>query len=132
MHTLEGEIGDRGVVRLLVLLDGFTGWAQTDDWSGLSFYVNHGDQIERIAIVGESRWRDDAMMFEGGEQIARGHAFLTSLKFEQFEPHPEWAKLDLRSRHEAIYLPRQRAGLGLTVVRLISAEWSGVTEFFAA
>jgi hypothetical protein len=63
MHTLEGEIGDRGVVRLLVLLDGFTGWAQTDDWSGLSFYVNHGDQIERIAIVGESRWRDDAMMF---------------------------------------------------------------------
>jgi hypothetical protein len=36
----------------------------------------------------------------------------------------------LRSRHEALYLPRQRAGLGLTVVRLISAEWRGVTEFF--
>ena len=63
MHTLVAEIGDRDVVRLLVVLDAFTGWAQADDWSGLNFYVNHGDQIERIAIVGESPWRDDALMF---------------------------------------------------------------------
>ena len=63
MHTLAGEIGVATSMRLLVVLDAFTGWAQADDWSGLSCYVNHGDQIERIAIVGENPWRDDALMF---------------------------------------------------------------------
>jgi hypothetical protein len=31
----------------------------------LSFYATYGDRIERIAIVAEDRWRDQAMMFVG-------------------------------------------------------------------
>jgi hypothetical protein len=50
-------------VRLLFVLQGFEGWEPKDDWSDLSFYVKHGDRIERIALVGDERWRDETLMF---------------------------------------------------------------------
>ena len=56
-----------GPVRLLFVLDGFDGWAAQDNWSDLSFYVKHGDRIERIAIVGQDRWRTEALMFAGAD-----------------------------------------------------------------
>jgi hypothetical protein len=58
----ELEGGGRGRVRLLVVLAQFEGW-ESAAWSDLAFYVGHGDDIERIAIVGDDRWRDEALMF---------------------------------------------------------------------
>jgi hypothetical protein len=52
-----------GRARLLVVLDGFAGWDGLSDWSDLTFFARYGDSIERIAIVGEPRWRDEALMF---------------------------------------------------------------------
>ena len=61
--ALVAEMDRLGPVRLLFDLQGFTGWEPKDDWSDLSFYVNHGARIERIALVGDERWRDETLMF---------------------------------------------------------------------
>jgi hypothetical protein len=69
LNTLEktaaSEISRTGKIRLLVALEGFEGWDELADWRNLGFYVKHGDDIERIAIVGEDRWRAPALMFAG-------------------------------------------------------------------
>lgn len=64
---LAGEIARAGPVRLLFLLQGFEGWEPDAGWNDLSFYVAHGDAIERIAIVGPERWRDLALMFAAAD-----------------------------------------------------------------
>ena len=61
------QMGRTGPVRLLFLLEGFEGWAPKDNWRDLSFYVTHGDTIERIAIVGDERWRSETLMFAGAD-----------------------------------------------------------------
>ncbi len=61
------EVSRLGPVRLLFLLDGFEGWDSQDNWSDLSFFVRHGDSIARIAIVGNERWRDLALMFAAAD-----------------------------------------------------------------
>ena len=66
-QRLEGEIAHRGAVRLLIVLDGFTGWDPGAPWNDLTFYMKHGDAIERIAIVGPDRWRSHMLMFAGAD-----------------------------------------------------------------
>jgi SpoIIAA-like len=61
------EASRTGTVRLLFVLDAFEGWDQRDNWRDMSFYVRHGDVIERIAIVGDERWRSEALMFAGAD-----------------------------------------------------------------
>ena len=60
---LADEIGRLGPIRLLFVLQDFEGWERGGNWNDLAFYVRYGDQIERIAIVGPERWRDETMMF---------------------------------------------------------------------
>jgi SpoIIAA-like len=64
---LADEMGRVGSVRLLFVLKGFVGWDAHSNWNDLSFYVKHGDNIERIAIVGPERWRSEALMFAGAD-----------------------------------------------------------------
>jgi hypothetical protein len=64
---LLGEMARTGPVRLLFVLDGFDGWESGTGWNDLSFYVTHGDRIERIAIVGPERWRSETLMFAGAD-----------------------------------------------------------------
>jgi hypothetical protein len=64
---LVAQMGPIGRARLLFVLEGFDGWAPQDNWSDLSFYMTHGDSIERIAIVGDERWRDEALMFAAAD-----------------------------------------------------------------
>jgi hypothetical protein len=61
------EIKRTGAVKLLFVLDRFDGWESHADWNDLSFYVKHGDGIERIAIVGPERWRSETLMFAGAD-----------------------------------------------------------------
>ena len=58
---------EQGLVRLLFVLREFDGWDVQDNWRDLEFYVRHGDAIERIAIVGDQRWRDLALMFAAAD-----------------------------------------------------------------
>jgi hypothetical protein len=59
-----GEIRRGGRIRVLFVLREFQGW---DNAAGrdLGFYIRHGSDIERIAIVGDERWRSEALMFAG-------------------------------------------------------------------
>ena len=64
-RTAASEIRRAGPIRLMVELIEFAGWEAAENWHDLGFYVHHGDDIERIAIVGEGRWRSEALMFAG-------------------------------------------------------------------
>ncbi len=65
--SLVAEIRRIGPVRLLFVLSQFEGWEQNPDWGDLSFYVAHGDSIDRIAIVGDERWRSETLMFASAD-----------------------------------------------------------------
>ncbi len=52
-----------GTVRCLLVLDDFRGWESDDDWGDLSFQQAHDDDMERIAVVGDEKWRDDVLAF---------------------------------------------------------------------
>ena len=64
---LKSELQRVGAVKLLCVLDGFEGWEPSADWTNLGFYVKHGDDIKRIAIVGDERWRSEMMMFAAAD-----------------------------------------------------------------
>jgi hypothetical protein len=71
MDALQREavaaIARAGKIRLFVELRQFEGWEAHDNWSNLGFYARHGDDIERIAIVGDEAWRSEALMFAGAD-----------------------------------------------------------------
>jgi stage II sporulation SpoAA-like protein len=50
-------------VKVLVLAEGFQGWERNEGWGDLSFFLKYGDQIDKIAIVGDPKWEDDLLMF---------------------------------------------------------------------
>jgi hypothetical protein len=52
-----------GKIKLLLLLDEFAGWEPGEEWGDVSFFFKHDPDIEKIAVVGESRWRDEMQMF---------------------------------------------------------------------
>jgi hypothetical protein len=64
-RVLATEAAHLGSVRLLVVLRNFNGWSDSSDWTDMEFYQTHGDRIERIAIVGDDQWREQALMFIG-------------------------------------------------------------------
>ena len=59
------EIGRLGAIRLLFVLEEFEGWERDADWGDLAFYAAHDKDIEKIAIVGDEKWRDHGMAFAG-------------------------------------------------------------------
>jgi hypothetical protein len=70
-RILADEAGRHGRIRLLVVVRHFTGWAPGGGWNDLDFYAEHGDRIERIAIVADARWRDAVMLFANAD-LRRG------------------------------------------------------------
>ena len=66
-ERVAAEMLQVGPVRLLFVLDGFEGWDPRDNWSDLTFYARHGDRIERMAIVGDEKWRSQSLMFAGAD-----------------------------------------------------------------
>lgn len=54
-----------GKVAALIVLDGFEGWEHRDEWGDMSFLIEHDNDIEKIAIVGQEKWRDEVLMFAG-------------------------------------------------------------------
>jgi hypothetical protein len=59
------EIKRLGKIKLLVILEQFQGWERGADWGDVTFFTMHDQDIERIAIVGAEKWRDDALAFTG-------------------------------------------------------------------
>lgn len=55
---LEELITRHGSLRLLVEMTDFHGWNAGALWDDLKVYVKHGNEIERLAIVGEKAWQE--------------------------------------------------------------------------
>ena len=66
VQTLATELIEQGKKpRLLVVVDHFQGWERNAKWDDVGFLVEYGDDIEKIAIVADERWKDQAFMFTG-------------------------------------------------------------------
>ena len=52
-------------VRILVLAEDFQGWEREGDWGDMSFQEEHDDKVERMAIVGDSKWKELVLAFVG-------------------------------------------------------------------
>ncbi len=50
-------------MRILVVAQDFQGWQSGGDWGDLSFQMDNDEFIEKIAIVGEKKWADLALIF---------------------------------------------------------------------
>jgi len=54
-----------GNIKVLVVAENFDGWERGDDWGDMSFLLQHGDRIEKIAIVADPKWEAKFLMFAG-------------------------------------------------------------------
>ena len=70
-----------GPIRILVLTEGFLGWAKSEEWGNLSFQIENDRWIEKMAVVADDFWKDLALMFTG-----RG---LRQFPVEHFRPSEE-------------------------------------------
>jgi hypothetical protein len=59
------QIARTGKIKVLLLLEDFQGWEKGADWGDMTFTDTYGDQIERIAIVGDPKWETETLMFIG-------------------------------------------------------------------
>ena len=59
------EIAGAGTVKLLVLLEDFTGWERSEAWGDTDFFFGHRNDFEKIAVVGKLRWEAEVMAFTG-------------------------------------------------------------------
>ena len=87
---LASELDRVGSAKLLCVLKEFEGWEPHEKWNDLGFYMKHGNAIERIAIVGDERWRSLTMMFASadlrkapveffpGHEMAQARAWLSA------------------------------------------------------
>jgi stage II sporulation SpoAA-like protein len=71
-------ISRQGNVRFLVIAEGFQGWEKHGDWEDLSFQMENDPHIEKMAIVGEKKWEDLALVF-----VAKG---FRKFPIEYFQP----------------------------------------------
>ncbi|HVO23785.1 MAG TPA: STAS/SEC14 domain-containing protein [Candidatus Margulisiibacteriota bacterium] len=57
-------VRERGNVSALIVLEQFEGWERSSNWGDLTLLTKLDRHTEKIAMVGEERWRDDMLMFE--------------------------------------------------------------------
>ena len=58
-------IAREGKIRALVITERFRGWERGADWGDVTFSMEEGQRIEKMAIVGDEQWRDEALAFTG-------------------------------------------------------------------
>jgi hypothetical protein len=58
-------IARTGTVKLLVLLENFTGWERGEHWGDTDFFFSHRNDFEKIAVVGHPCWEAQILAFTG-------------------------------------------------------------------
>ncbi len=58
-------LSKREKIRLVVLLENFKGWEKSEVWGDVGFMMEHGDDIVRMAIVGDEKWKEQMLIFVG-------------------------------------------------------------------
>lgn len=49
--------------RILILLDEFLGWSQSDGLDDIEFFTQHRNENLKIAVVGDPCWETETLMF---------------------------------------------------------------------
>ena len=49
-------IAREGKIRGLIIAEAFEGWERKEDWGDVSFMMEEGQHIEKMAIVGDEKW----------------------------------------------------------------------------
>ncbi|MFO1019607.1 MAG: STAS/SEC14 domain-containing protein [Planctomycetales bacterium] len=60
---IEEQIKNNGKVRILFEMHDFHGWTAGALWEDLKFDFKHAKDIERLAVVGESKWEQGMATF---------------------------------------------------------------------
>ena len=61
--VVDEQIHEHGKVRILFEMHDFHGWTAGALWEDLKFDYKHWKDIERLAIVGESKWESGMAVF---------------------------------------------------------------------
>jgi hypothetical protein len=56
-------IREQGKIRMLVRAEQFAGWERGEEWNDFSFQAEHDDDIEKMAIVGDEKWKQLTLIF---------------------------------------------------------------------
>ena len=64
-NTAAEILRQHGSMRMLVLAHNFQGWERGGDWGDLSFLDENDQYMKKIAIVGDKKWEDLALIFAG-------------------------------------------------------------------
>jgi len=72
-----------GKVRALIILEAFEGWERHERWGDVSFMTEQGQHIEKMAIVGDEEWQDDAVAFTAKGFRATAIEFFTPSRLNE-------------------------------------------------
>ena len=72
-----------GKVCVLIILEAFEGWERHEDWGDVSFMSEQGRHIEKMAIVGDEKWQDDALAFTAKGFRATAIEFFTPSRLNE-------------------------------------------------
>jgi SpoIIAA-like len=61
--VVERLVKAHGKIRMLVEMHDFHGWTVGALWEDIKFDVKHFSDIERVAMVGESKWQHGMAVF---------------------------------------------------------------------
>ena len=59
----EERINQHGKIRMIVVLTEFHGWDGAALWEDIKWDVKHFNDIERLAVVGDSQWEKGVAVF---------------------------------------------------------------------
>jgi len=71
-------VKDEGKLRILLELRDFHGWTAGALWEDLKFDLKHWKDIERLAIVGDSKWEEGMAVFCKPFTVAKIQFFLAT------------------------------------------------------
>ncbi len=64
-EAIVAAIKHYGKAKALVVLEAFQGWEKTDAWEDISIIPEYDKKIEKIAVIGDLKWRDEVFAFMG-------------------------------------------------------------------
>ncbi|MEN8261432.1 MAG: STAS/SEC14 domain-containing protein [Pseudomonadota bacterium] len=78
----KAEIRKIAKIKMLIITENFSGWERGVEWGDVSFMIEHDADIEKIAIVGEEKWRSEMLMFLGAGLRSAPVEFFTLTEVE--------------------------------------------------
>lgn len=111
----EKSIEEHGKIRILVKLHDFHGWEMAALWEDIKFDTKHFNHIERLAIVGETKWEKGMAVFCKPFTSARIKYFDVS----EAMAAREWAL-------EEVPVPTVKQAVGQDLVRVYTLHDAGL------